>query len=191
MLESVPPERLRSPRMLIRCWHPDDAPAFKRSLDASLEAMRPWIPWTRAEPSELSVLTARLAGYREDFFAGRDALYGLLDLDDREVLGGIGLYRRVGPGAIELGYWIRSDLAGRGLTTEASRVLTEVAFSLPDIDRIEVHCDPDNGASVAIPRKLGYRHRETVHIEDERATNESGATMIWEMTAARYHEQVI
>ena len=42
--------------------------------------------------------------YRDDFFAGRNALYALLDHDDREVMGGAGLYRtRVGPGAIEIG----------------------------------------------------------------------------------------
>jgi RimJ/RimL family protein N-acetyltransferase len=36
-------------------------------------------------------------------------------------------------------------------------VLTEVALSLRDVDRIEIHVDEANKASAAIPRRLGYR----------------------------------
>ena len=35
--------------------------------------------------------------------------------------------RRVGPVAIEIGYWIRSDHAGRGYATEAAAILVEAA----------------------------------------------------------------
>jgi RimJ/RimL family protein N-acetyltransferase len=65
----------------------------------------------------------------------------------------------VGPGAIEIGYWIRDAAAGRGFATEASRALTAVGFGLEGIERIEIHCATDNAASRRVPEKLGYQPR--------------------------------
>jgi len=180
MTGPIPATPIRTARLLLRCWEPADAPRFKRSLDASLPELRRWIPWAREEPSELHVLEERLAGYERDFHAGANALYAILDADGRDVLGGVGLYRRVGPGALEIGYWIRSDLAGRGLATEAAAALTQAGLALEGIERLEIRCDPANAASAAVPRKLGYNHARTV----ETPLDEGGRrlTMIWELS---------
>jgi RimJ/RimL family protein N-acetyltransferase len=180
-MDPIPDTPIRTARLLLRCWEPADAPRFKRSLDASLQELRPWIPWAREEPSELEVLEARLAAYERDFYSGANALYAILDADGLDVLGGVGLYRRVGPGALEIGYWIRSDLAGRGLATEAAAALTRAGLALHGIQRIEIRCDPENAASAAVPRKLGYTHTRTV----ETPLGEGGIrrTMIWELSA--------
>ena len=165
MTDTVPPERIESERLIMRCWHPHDAPLLKAALDSSLPELQRWIPWAmRAmnEPSELDVLEDRLSGYRDDFFAGRSALFALMDPDETEVLGGAGLYRRVGPHALEIGYWVRSDQAGQGLATEAVQAMTDVGFMLSGIERIEIHCDPLNAPSIAVPRKLGYDHKGPV-----------------------------
>lgn len=183
----IPATPIRTARLLLRCWEPADAPGFKRSLDASLAELRPWIPWARKEPSELDVLEARLAGYERDFHSGANALYAILDADGKEVLGGVGLYRRVGPGALEIGYWIRSDLAGRGLATEAAAALTQAGLELDGIERIEIRCDPENAASAAVPRKLGYRHIGTVETSVEAGGTQ--LTMIWEISAAEVTPQ--
>ncbi len=179
----VPPDRIETQRLVLRCWTVSDAPRFKRSLDASLPEMQAWIDWTRREPSEITVIEERLAGYERDFHDGGNALYAILDRDEADVLGGIGLYRRVGPGALEVGYWIRSDQAGRGLATEATRILSAIGLRLAGVERLEIHCDPRNGASVAIPRKLGYDHRET----HQGPVREDGApareTMVWVLDA--------
>ncbi|HUG01881.1 MAG TPA: GNAT family N-acetyltransferase [Longimicrobiales bacterium] len=170
----------------MRCWEPADAPLCRHAIDSSLPELRPWIPWAKHEPSSLPELKARLAAYRRDFLEGRNALYAVLDRGETEVLGGAGLYRRVGPGALEVGYWIRSDQAGRGLATEAAGALTGAALATDGIDRIEIHCDPRNVASAAIPRKLGYRYRETSIGNARTPDGEPRDTMIWELTAAEY-----
>ena len=184
--QTVPPERIESERLVIRCWHPDDASLFKAALDESLPELQRWIPWAMKEPSKLDVLEDRLSGYRDDFFAGRNALFALMDPDETEVLGGAGLYRRVGPGALEIGYWVRSDQAGQGLATEVARVMTDVGFMLAGIERLEIHCDPHNGPSAAVPRKLGYEHSETLVDHVVGPSGESRDTMIWRLTAERY-----
>ena len=186
MTDAVPPERIESERFVMRCWHAHDAPVLKAALDSSLPELQRWIPWAMNEPSQLDVLEDRLSGYRDDFFAGRSALFALMDPDETEVLGGAGLYRRVGPGALEIGYWVRSDQAGRGLATEAACAMTDVGFMLSGIERIEIHCDPLNAPSIAVPKKLGYQQEQTLVGHAVGPTGESRDTVIWRLTAERY-----
>ena len=72
------------------------------------------------------------------------------------MLGGTGLHTRVGDGAFEIGYWVRSSRIGRGIATAAAAALTKVGIELGGADRIEIHVDPENEASCRIPRRLGY-----------------------------------
>ena len=111
-----------------------------------------------------------LNGFREEFEAGDDFVYGIFDRSESEVLGGTGLHPRIGPGALEIGYWIRVDRIGDGLATEAARALTETGSALPGIERIVIKCDPENEASRRIPEKLGFTLLE--RIEDDRQTPE-------------------
>jgi len=184
--DTVPPERIESKRLVMRCWYPHDAPLLKDALDSSLPELQTWIPWARKEPSAIDVLEDRLSGYRDDFFAGRSALFALMDPDETEVLGGVGLYRRVGPGGLEIGYWVRSDQAGQGLATEATQAMTDVGFMLSGIERIEIHCDPLNAASHAVPKKLGYELAETPADHAVGPTGSTRDTMIWMLTTERY-----
>ncbi len=151
-----PPYRIVSERLVIRCWEPRDAPGLKEAVDSSLDELRPWMPWARAEPQELSEKVALLRRFRGAFDLGTDFVMGIFDLDDGHVLGGTGLHRRRSAEALEIGYWIRSSHVGRGLATESSAALTRVAFELCDVDRVEIRVDPANEASLTIPRKLGY-----------------------------------
>ena len=112
----------------------------------------------------------------DDFRAGRDALYVILEPGGADVLGGVGLYRRVGPDAIEIGYWTRTDRAGEGIATEAARALTAAGSNLQGVDRIEIHCDPANEASARIPQKLGYRIGSLA--EADRPSPSTGSTVL-------------
>ncbi len=178
MGEATPPESLRTARLLLRGWIPEDAKQLKEAIDESIAELLPWIPFAQEEPTTLDQLRARLDGYREDLLAGRHALYAIFDAAGQRLLGGIGLYRRVGPGALEIGYWIRTTEAGKGLTTEAARALTDVGLAIDGVERVEMRLDPANRASAAIPKKLGYRPRETIRAEEGEVLR---TTMIWEI----------
>ena len=151
-----PPYRIVTERLLIRCWEPRDAPRLKEAIDASLEELRPWMPWARSEPQELAEKVALLRRFRGQFDLGTDFALGMFDAGENEVVGGTGLHKRRGADALEIGYWIRTGRTGRGLATESSAALTRVAFELCDVDRVEIRVDPANEASIGIPRRLGF-----------------------------------
>ena len=150
------PYRIVTDRLVIRCYDPRDAPLLKEATDASLDHLRPWMPWAHDEPQTLEQKVTLLRRFRGRFDLGEDFVYGIFERDESRLLGGTGLHTRVGDDALEIGYWIRADSVGQGLATEVTAVLTRVAFEICGVDRVEVHVEPGNGASVRVPVKLGF-----------------------------------
>jgi RimJ/RimL family protein N-acetyltransferase len=157
-----PPYRVTTERLTIRCWNPRDAPLLKEAIDSSLEHLQPWMPWAREEPRPLEDKVQLLRRFRGLFDTGKDFVYGIFSLDESEVVGGTGLHTRVGDDAFEIGYWIRASRAREGLATEAVAALTRVAFIVCGVDRVEIHVEPANTASLGVPRKLGFREEATL-----------------------------
>jgi RimJ/RimL family protein N-acetyltransferase len=159
--EPTTPYRIVTERLVLRCYDPADAPLLDDAVDSSLDHLRPWMPWAQA-PSSLDDTIELLRRFRAQFDLGENSIYGAFTPDGSEVVGGAGLHPRVAPGGLEIGYWIRASRTRAGLATEAAAVLTRVAFELCRVDRVEIHVDPANVASLAIPRKLGYREEATL-----------------------------
>ena len=180
-----PAYRMLTPRLVIRCWQPQDAAKLKEAVDSSVQHLRRWLPWAADEPESLERKLERIRRWRGDFDLGLDFVYGVFDLAEARVLGGTGLHNRVGPDAREIGYWVRADSIGKGMATEFSAALTRVAFEVDKVARVEIHVVVGNAASAAVPRKLGYVHEATV-----RRPHPGGGplydTMIWTMFAERY-----
>jgi RimJ/RimL family protein N-acetyltransferase len=148
--------RIETPRLVLRCWEPDDAPLLKDAVDSSLEHLRPWMPWAWFEPQSLDEKLELLRTFRGRFDLGTDFVYGIFEADDSRALGGSGLHPRGGEGSLEIGYWIRADSIERGLATEVAGVLTRVGFEHFGLDRVDLSVDPENERSAKIPRKLGF-----------------------------------
>jgi RimJ/RimL family protein N-acetyltransferase len=158
----TPPYRIETERLVIRCWNPADAPMLDDAVVASLDHLRPWMPWIADEPRPLDERVELLRTFRGQFDAGQDFVYGIFERDESRVVGGTGLHTRVGDDALEIGYWIRADAVGRGLATESTAALTRVAFEVCGVDRVEIRVEPANERSAAIPRKLGFAEEATL-----------------------------
>jgi RimJ/RimL family protein N-acetyltransferase len=176
------PRLLRTERLVVRGWRASDAPLLKEAVDASLEHLQEWLPWALTEPSPLEVVAARLTAFAAAFDEGRDWLYGIFSPDETMVFGGTGLHPRIGPGALEIGYWLLADAVGKGYTTEAVRALTAAAFSADPVERLEIRCDSRNVRSAAVPRRLGYRHVDTLERHTPSAAGGPAATLVWWLT---------
>lgn len=182
---SNPAYCIATKRLRIRCYNPSDAPLLAEAVTASVEHLRPWMPWAYAEPEPIAEKVQRLKKFRGLFDLGQDFIYGIFNLDDTKLLGGTGLHTRLGEKELEIGYWIHKDYVNQGLVTESTAALIKVAFELVHVHRIEIHCDPENLASAAIPRKLGFTHEGTLR-GNVRFLEHWRDTMIWGLLENEY-----
>ena len=156
------PYRIETERLVVRCYEPRDATLLKEAIDSSLEHLLPWMPWAHQEPQTLEQKTELIKAFRANFDSGENFTCGIFNADETELLGGTGLHPRIGPGGLEIGYWIRSSALRQGIATESSAALTRAGFEVCGADRIEIRIEPRNEASFGVPRKLGFVEEATL-----------------------------
>jgi ribosomal-protein-serine acetyltransferase len=104
------------------------------AVTESLAQLRPWLPWAagyRRESAEEYV--ADSIRHWDD---GTEFNYAITT--EGALAGSIGLMARIGPGGLEMGYWMRTAYTRRGLATAAAAALVEQAFRLPGLPRVEI-----------------------------------------------------
>lgn len=173
-----PPTTIELDQLSLRRPGVDDAALFAELVSANLAHLAPWMPWATAANATPEAQRARLEGVATAWEAGEEYQYLALHAETGTALGAFGLHRRIGPRAIELGYWLSSDAVGRGLATEGARALTAAALALDDVDRVEIHCDEANVRSQRVPQRLGYR-LDRVEDDGITAPAEVGRSMVW------------
>jgi RimJ/RimL family protein N-acetyltransferase len=144
-------------------------------ISASRPHLAEWLPW--ATLADRDSLAAFLAGSLRSWDERRTFNYAIRE-PGGELAGGTGLHPRLGPHALEIGYWVRADRINRGYATAAARALTEAALALPGVERVEIHYDEANVRSAAVPPKLGYRLDRT-EADEIAAPGEVGRSLIW------------
>jgi RimJ/RimL family protein N-acetyltransferase len=176
-----PAYRIHTQRLMIRCWQPGDAALLSEAIAQSLDHLRVWMPWAHEEPKDLQQRIQWLRESRGKFDLNQNFNYGIFNRDETLVLGAIGLHPKVGNDALEIGYWIHAHHINQGLATEAAAALTKVAFEIYRVVRVEIHCDPDNLRSAAVPRKLGFVHEATLRQRVEDHQGRKRDSMIWSL----------
>jgi len=178
---SRPPERVDAGPVVLRRVRAADAAAIAAAVSASLDYLRPWMPWATPDAASRPTQLARVEEADQMWEAGTSHIYSVLRADLGTLVGEIGLHRRADEGSVEIGYWIAAGQAGQGFGTLAAGAITSVALALPGVSQVEIHCDEANGASAAIPRKLGYR-LDRIETRMPEAPGETGRLMIWVRT---------
>lgn len=56
-----------------------------------------------------------------------------------------------------LGYWVDKDRAGQGITPTAVAMATDYCFRTLGLHRMEINIRPENGPSLRVVEKLGFR----------------------------------
>jgi len=175
-----PPEKLSHAAVSLRRWRTADAHLCLRLVTESLDHLRPWMPWA-TDDYTLADASEYLQRSEEDWAGGTAFQY--LILADGNPAGSAGLMARIGPGGLEIGYWVHPGFTGRGVATSAAAALTEAAFALPGIERVEIQHDALNLASERVPAKLGYQHVDTRPSRFELAPGDCGTSKVWRITS--------
>lgn len=178
--------RIETERLVLRCWSPLDAPRLRTALDVCDDHLRPYVPFMKHEPRTLEQTAQWLRGHRAAFDSDGMYRYAVFDADEKNLLGENMLLSRVGPGALEIGYWTHMNAVGRGFATESTSVMIRVAFDIEKMDRVEIICTPDNTASAAIPAKLGFTHEATLKQRAHDTNGEVCDLMVWSLFANDY-----
>ena len=185
----VPPERVEAGPVFLRRLRATDAAAIAAAVGASMDYLRPWMPWANQAATERRSQLARVAEADQWWESGIGYTYSVLTADRGTLVGEIALHRRAGGQSTEIGYWIAASQAGRGYGTAAGTAITAVALALPGVSRAEIHCDAANAASAAIARKAGYL-LDRVEEREPEAPGESGLLMIWVRDRTGHGESV-
>ncbi|HEX5300487.1 MAG TPA: GNAT family N-acetyltransferase [Streptosporangiaceae bacterium] len=174
--QARPDELIEHGPVTLRRYRESDVDAVFAAVTESLDHLRPWMPWaaqyTRQSAEEY------LDGSIRSWEDGTEYNYAILA--GGALAGSAGLMARIGPGGLEIGYWVHRAWTGRGLATAAAAALVGQAFRLPGVDRVVIMHDELNVASGAIPRKLGFTEIERRPLDPPAAAG-TGFGVVWRL----------
>jgi ribosomal-protein-serine acetyltransferase len=144
----------------LRQLQPEDAAALFELVDANREYLGRWLPWvetTKERRDSEDFIFSTLKTRQEGSTFGYGVIYR------GNVVGHISLMHITDGQKPEIGYWISSIAAGRGLATKAARKLTQLGLDILNLPEIVIKVQPSNGGSNKVAEKLGYTLLDTLY----------------------------
>ena len=139
----------------IRKYHEGDAELLYRAVRESISEISPWLPWCHEgysiEESRDFVATRNIRSQGDEWYS-----FAVLDQSCGRFLGGVGIsfINRVHQFA-NLGYWVRTSAAGRGVATRATKLAARFGFQELGLNRIEIVAAVNNIASQRVAERAG------------------------------------
>jgi len=159
----LPPEQIiyhKEQHLILRRSVIHDAEALIEAIQASLPALHQFMPWSHFPNSNtVASQRKRLNNLTLQWNDQKEYVYHIFlqQGDDEYFIGCIGLHPRCSSNrGLEVGYWIRSGMAGRGLCTLATKMVILMGFHVMDLHRIQVGCDDANIGSRCVIEKVGF-----------------------------------
>lgn len=163
------PDHGHAVSMTLPPW-PADTPTFGqvrlRAVEARDGAMArrlstdPYVPQTGSLPGDASASEAGAWVVRQQgrHAEGAGFSFTIARRSDGDAVGHCGLWvKGLEEGRASGGYAIAPAERGRGYAADALAALTEFAWSVPGVQRIELFIEPWNAASIRIAERAGYR----------------------------------
>lgn len=147
---------------------PADGPELWQVVDESRVHLAQWLPWVPYNTTPISS-QRYVESCAADWDAGRALRFGIRKHPDGDLLGVVSLDNCVHVHrSCDLGYWLKKDVQGRGLMSEAARLALQFAFDDLGVHRVRCAAATDNHRSLAVIAKLRFqfegvaRHAEFV-----------------------------
>jgi RimJ/RimL family protein N-acetyltransferase len=177
--------RLETESVVIRCYTPADAFALSDVVTRSREHLLPWMPWAKNESDHETYLKL-IRTFMGEYHLGIHYVMGVFDPIDGHLIAGTGLHQRVGADAFEIGYWVDVHHIRLGYATHIAGALTKAAFEYAGVGRMNIHMQPANTQSEAIPKKLGYRCDGILRKHTPSVNGDLADALIYTMTREEY-----
>ncbi len=150
------PTRIVTEKLVLRMPQAGDGALVNAAVVESFAQLHEWLPWADQKPSiEDTEIFVRQSCV--ECMLRNQVLYYIFDSQEKEFLGTVGLVlidweiRRA-----EIGYWLNSKYAGKGIMTQAVCALSEFAFTELGLKRLEIRCHALNIASRRVAEKAGF-----------------------------------
>lgn len=150
------PGSFETERLLIRAGTAADLDVTYLAAQASADALRAWMPW--AHPSPLRLSMEKYFSTCEEKWRAREMLdFQWIEKSSGELIGKGGFHHIdwMIP-KFEIGYWLRTSHAGKGLCTEAVNGLVQFAKTELKAARLEIRSQPANARSRAVAERCGF-----------------------------------
>ena len=137
----------------IRPFKTSDAAELQSAVLESIGHLGPWLDWAtpryllgdaRTWVDESRVLWANQTAYR----------WIITNEESRRILGSVEISQS-SAGAGLMGYWLRRQVLGKGICTQAARAALDYVFQRGLFEQVDLYIDPLNAASLAVAQKLG------------------------------------
>jgi ribosomal-protein-serine acetyltransferase len=150
---------IRTGRLVLEPIGPEHAEALWAGTEASLPELERWMLWAVGATKEGTETFAAEA--ERDWAEGTGFHFSILQ--DGDLVGALGLEVKVPINRIgEIGYWVRSDRAGRGFAAEAGEAVVAFGFDVVGLYRIELRAGVENPRSQRVAEKLGFLREGTL-----------------------------
>ena len=175
-LTEIPDIAIEGERVTLRLLHGPDAPALYPVIDASRDFLSRHLPWP-AECTSVEDVEARIESWEMQALMANGACWGIFEQESSTlkpadgtvpassrqpassqrlagviVLGWIQAAHR----SASVSYWLGETFTGRGLATEALRLLARHAFAELGLNRLEISASVSNPASIAVATRAGF-----------------------------------
>lgn len=159
-LDEIPDEELRGERVTLRLLHEGDAPALFSLIDGSREFLARHLPWP-AECTCVEDVESRIDSWEIQAQMANGACWGIFakgagslnsELAGVIILGWIQAQHR----SATVSYWLGECFTGRGLATDALKILSRFAFNRLGLNRLEISASVTNAKSAAVATRAGF-----------------------------------
>ena len=176
-----PAESVDAGIVTLRRWDPAWVEDLDEAIRASLPELKRFMPWA-TDDHGLQESRGYVVKSVGEWDARENWNYAMFSADER-VIGSCRLMTGMGPGVLEIGYWVRTDHSGRGYATAAGTALAKVGLRVAGIERVAIKHDLANTASGRVAAKAGFTQVAQIETEPQ-AAGETGIQLLWERRLA-------
>lgn len=141
--------------LLLRSFEPEDAQELFKTVDATREHLRPWLPWvdmsTKPEHSLQFIQQSKIQQRNQEGIA-------LGIIYNRRIIGSMGMHNWDHTlKKAQLGYWIAKEYQGKGIIQRCLAAFIDFLFNKAGLNKAEIHFMVNNSRSARVAEQAGFK----------------------------------